>query len=150
METYRLNPDDAAIREQEKRLITLDIAARTYSGLGRHDGIMKYAGELLRFVNEQVPDRQPMTATTAALPAPTLEELLKLVPPALLRTRKELEKAGVDLSAFNAPRVPATPDDAGAVGGDPGQRDASHDVGTVQDAAGGRGPASLRQAGGAD
>lgn len=149
MENYRLNPNDCVIREQEKRLFALDIAARTYNGLGRHDGIDKYAAELLRFVDGAGTERQPMTAITAALPTLTLDELLKMVPPALLRTKKELEKAGVDPDAFKAQRPP-TPDDAGAVGGDAAPRDPSHDVGTVQDAAGSRGPASLRQAGGAN
>lgn len=143
MENFRLNPDNAVIRDQEKRLIALDIAARTYPGLGRHDGIVKYAEELLVFVADGLPSDKP--ARTAPK---TLADLLALVPKQYLRTAKELKAAGVERAAAAAPlsvSVSDRHDDDDQVGDG---RNTSHDVGTVIDGAGGAGPASLRQAGG--
>lgn len=139
MESYRLNPDDEDIREQEKRLFALDIAARTYPGLGRHDGIVKYAGELLAFVNG------PVVSVSIQSSPPTLADLMSLIPKRFLRTKKELKAANVE-----PPEVPQEPhpserqDDDGPLDGNGG----GHDVGRVQDGGDKVNPSLRQQAGG--
>lgn len=154
----RLNPDNtqlgAQIRDQEKRLVALDIAARTYPGLGRHDGIVKYAVELLAFVNDGTGAKAAGTAVATAA-AITIEQALAVIPKELLRSQKELAEKGLKRAdVIAAARERAGPaaqasDDAGQIGEQGNGRDRTHDVGTVQDGGeSGRLPASMRQAGG--